>query len=171
VYFRREDYAGLWRRLLIDLVDLPVVLALSAAVLQAPAALGLEAGRAPGLLFALLASAWVGYFVILKGSPYRTLGYVVARARIVNLEGRRPGYGTLALRLAFVIGGPMNGLFDLIWLTGDHDRQALRDKFASTYVVRKDALPTGTGPIRYRTYTFSGMTFLFREVARPGGSA
>jgi hypothetical protein len=60
--------------------------------------------------------------------------------------------------------GPLNFLIDLMWLTGDANRQAIRDKFAGTYVVRQDAMPAGTGPILVRTYMFWGMTFLFREV-------
>jgi len=166
VYFRREDYAGLWRRLLIDLVDVPIVLVASAVVLVGPTMVGLEPSDAPALSLTLLASVWFGYFVLLKGSPYRTAGYVAAGTRIVNLKGERPGYGSLVMRLIFVIGGPLNALVDFFWLTGDMDRQALRDKFASTYVVRIGALPMGTGPIRYRTYTFWGMTYLFREVHR-----
>jgi uncharacterized RDD family membrane protein YckC len=123
--------------------------------------------QAGALNFLLLVLVWFGYFVLLKGSRYRTLGYVVAGTRIVNLGGDRAGYGNLTMRLLFVIGGPMNALFDIFWLTGDKDRQALRDKFAATYVVRQGAVPAGQGPIRVRTYTFWGMTFLFREVARP----
>ena len=171
VYFRCEDYAGLWRRLLIDAVDFPLVVVLSAIVLALTAAAGQEPKDEPGSFLALLALIWFGYFVFLKGPPYRTLGYVVAGARIVNLKGERAGFGALALRLMFVIGGPMNALLDVLWLTGDLDRQALRDKFASTYVVRKNAVPAGTGAIRFRTYTFWGMTFLFREVSRSARAA
>jgi uncharacterized RDD family membrane protein YckC len=171
VYFRREDYAGLWRRFLIDAVDFPIVLALSALVLVAPVATGHQPHQAPGLFLALLAAVWFGYFVLLKGSRYRTAGYVLGGARIVNLRGDRPSYGSLALRLVFLAVGPVNAVLDVFWLTGDLDRQALRDKFASTYVVLKDAVPAGTGPIRLRIYTFSGMTFLFREVQRPARAA
>jgi hypothetical protein len=60
----------------------------------------------------------------------------------------------------------LNFLFDAFWLTGDENRQALRDKFASTYVISQDALPAGWGRVRYRNYTFWGMTFMFREVDR-----
>ena len=168
VYFSPGDYAGLWRRLLIDAVDFPVVLVLSTLVLAAANTLGLQF---PGSSLLLLVGVWFGYFVVLKGSRYRTPGYVVARARIVNLGGDPPGIGSLTLRLAFVVGGPINAIFDLLWLSGDPDRQALRDKFASTYVVRQAAVPAGTGPIRFRTYTFWGMTFLFREVARVAKAA
>jgi uncharacterized RDD family membrane protein YckC len=168
VYYEREDYASVWRRLLIDAVDIPLALAISIVLLAAVAS---EFDDTPGLLFALLAITWFGYFVVLKGSRYRTLGYIVAKARIVNLAGERPGVFSLILRLLFVVGGPLNSLIDLLWLTGDPHRQALRDKFASTYVIRQAAVPVGTGMVRVRTYMFWGMTFLFREVTRAKGAA
>ena len=65
----------------------------------------------------------------------------------------------------------MNFPFDAFWLTGDQNRQALRDKFASTYVVRQNAVPAGLGRVRYRNYTFWGMTFIFREVERAARAA
>lgn len=167
VYYELEDYASVWRRLLIDAVDFPVALALSVVV--AAVASGFD--EAPGLLVAALTIVWFVYFVLLKASRYRTLGYIVAKARIVNLTGDRPGVFSLILRLLFVIGGPLNSLIDLFWLTGDPDRQALRDKFASTYVIREDAVPVGSGIVRLRTYTFWGMTFLFREVTRAKSAA
>lgn len=89
----------------------------------------------PGFGLGVIAAVWLGYFVFLKASRYRTLGYVLGGARIVNYRGERPGI-------------------------------PLRDKFASTYVIRHTAVPAGWGRLRYRTYTFSGMTFMFREVER-----
>jgi hypothetical protein len=40
----------------------------------------------------------------------------------------------------FLFLGPFNYVADLIWLSGDPQRQALRDKFTQTYVVRKKAV-------------------------------
>jgi uncharacterized RDD family membrane protein YckC len=164
VYFAATDYVGLGRRLLIDLVDFPVAVAITAAVLVAAASTPLRAVPAADLVIVI--AVWTGYFVFLKRSRYRTLGYRLAGARIVDYRGERPSIFGLVSRLLFVVGGPMNFLLDALWLTGDQDRQALRDKFAATYVVRQHALPAGGGPVRYRTYTFWGMTFLFREVER-----
>jgi hypothetical protein len=94
------------------------------------------------------------------------LRYVVAGARIVNLRGEQPSILSLVGRLLFALAGPLNFVFDVLWLTGDGDRQAFRDKFASTYVVRRRATPAGVGKIVMRTYMFSGLTFLFKEVRR-----
>ena len=164
-YFIREDYLGVARRLLIDVVDLPVAVALTAL------ALGLARLVAPGLdvegvLLLLGGAIFFAYFVLLKRSRFRTLGYILAGARIVDLRGGRPGILRLTARLLFALAGPLNFVFDVLWLAGERDRQALRDKFAGTYVVRQDAVPAGSGPIVLRTYMFWGMTFLFKEVAR-----
>lgn len=161
VYYRTEDYAGVGRRLLIDFIDFPVVLLLSFAALDAAARV--ESG---GLALLLLMAIWFGYFVLLKRSRFGTLGYRIMGARIVSLRGERPGIASLVARLIFVIGGPLNFVFDALWVPGDRNRQALRDKFAGTYVIRKQASPAGTGAIAHRVYMFSGMTFIFREVKR-----
>jgi uncharacterized RDD family membrane protein YckC len=166
VYYAFTDYAGLIRRLLIDLVDFLVAVAVIAALLTSTSFLAPQLLDVPGFALGIIAAVWLGYFVFLKASPYRTLGYVMAGARIVNYRGERPGIPRLFGRLLFVVAGPMNFLFDALWLTGDQNRQALRDKFACTYVVRQRAVPAGLGRVRYRTYTFWGMTFMFREVER-----
>jgi uncharacterized RDD family membrane protein YckC len=171
VYFRREDYLGFVRRFLIDAIDLPIavvlsVLALSGAFWLVP---GLE--EIPDVSLLILCSVWFGYFVLLKRSRFRTPGYVIMGARIVGLTGERPSISSLVARLLFVVGGPLNFVLDVLFLTGDEDRQALRDKFAGTYVVRRHASPAGVGPIVIRTYMFAGMTFLFREVKRIAADA
>ena len=166
VYYALADYAGLTRRLFIDLVDFVVAVAATAALLGAASSFAPRLMEVPGFGLGVIAAVWLGYFVFLKASRYRTLGYVLGGARIVNYRGERPGIPRLVGRLVFVLGGPLNFLMDAFWLTGDDNRQALRDKFASTYVIRHTAVPAGWGRLRYRTYTFWGMTFIFREVER-----
>ena len=164
VYYRPEDYLGVMRRLLIDFVDTGV--AATASLI-----LSLIAGAvspAPEITaFAVLivwTAVWFAYFVVLKGSRFRTLGYVLAGARIVNFSGQRPGYLRLLGRLAFAVFGPVNFLIDLCWISSDPSRQALRDKFAHTYVVRAHAVPAGSGRIVYPTYMTFGWTLMLAEV-------
>ena len=166
VYYRPEDYLGVARRLLIDIVDVTVAGPLSVLVFYAAYTPAPDWEHAPGVALLLFAAVWFSYFVLLKRSRFRTLGYKAARARIVNLRGERPSILSLFGRLLFAFVGPLNFVLDLFWLTGDADRQALRDKFAGTYVIRKDASPAGSGTIVMRTYMFWGMTFLFKEVRR-----
>jgi len=164
VYYRREDYVGVARRPLIDLIDVPVAFGLSALVVVVAWTVlpGVEAS--PGIALLLCGVVCFTYFVLLKRSRFRTLGYIVLGAQIVDLKGGPPSILSLLGRLFFAFVGPLNFLIDLFWLTGDANRQAIRDKFAGTYVVRLHATPAGAGPIRVRTYMFWGMTFLFREV-------
>lgn len=165
VYYRPDDYLGVLRRLLIEIVDLPIAVALSILLVGAVWSVA-PAGDPEGIVLLVSSLVWFGYFVVLKGSRFRTVGYVVAGAQIVNLKGGRPSFLSLFGRLLFAFVGPLNVLIDLFWLTGDPNRQALRDKFAGTYVIRRSAVPAGTGSIVLRTYMFWGMTFLFREVKR-----
>jgi uncharacterized RDD family membrane protein YckC len=166
VYYPLEDYITLPRRLLIDLIDGPVVVLVSAAALVLLRLSAPTAAESRDVVLPLLACIWVGYFVILKRSRLRTPGYRVAGARITNLKGEAPSIGSLVARLLFALGGPLNLLIDVSWIAGDPNRQALRDKFAATYVVRLRAQPAGTGAIVRRTYTVWGATFLFQEVTR-----
>lgn len=164
VYYRVEDYLGVMRRLLIDFVDTAVAVSIS-LFFTVIAAIVSPADEIT-VLISLIAwtGVWISYLVIWKGSRFRTLGYVIAGARIVNFRGEQPGYLPLFGRLAFTVLGPFNFLVDLLWVSSDPCGQALRDKVAHTYVVRKDAVPAGQGRLSYPTYTVFGMTLMFAEV-------
>lgn len=152
LYYRPEDYAGVMRRLLIDFVDAGVALTVTFMLSF------IAAGSIVWI------PVFVLYFVVLKGSRFRTLGYVLAGARIVDFNGQRPRYRALFGRLAFVMFGPINFIIDLCWISSDPAHQALRDKFAHTFVVRANAVPAGTGRITYPTYMVFGWTLMFAEV-------
>ena len=174
VYYRRGDYAGFWRRLMVDLVDIAIagtlIFALYSALWTAiPAiqdAAALFMGVAMPIAFA--------YFVVLKRSKWRTPGYRLGRVRIVGMDGQAASWGALTYRLSFASLGPFNWLLDIVWLSNDPHRQALRDKYAGTYVIAANALPAGVGVQVYRCYLIMGYNFMFREVAipqAPGASA
>ena len=164
VYFRREDYASFWLRVLVDLIDLVTFGALCGA-LVIPVEVLFPPDRALLNLMVLMTVAIaLSYFVILKRSRFRTLGYRLGRVKIVALDGQVPGYMALTLRLMFSMLGPVNWLLDLIWLSNDANRQALRDKFANTYVVNVNAQPAGTGSVVFRHYHILVYNCMFREV-------
>jgi uncharacterized RDD family membrane protein YckC len=123
VYFSKRDYASVWRRIAIETIDSAVVLAATA-----------------------LSAIGFCYFVLLKWWR-RTLGYAVGGVRIVTLRGERPSLLTLTTRFLFATFGPANIILDLLWIGNDPHRQALRDKSAQTYVIRKDAKPAGRGSL------------------------
>ena len=170
VYYRRSDYAGFWRRFGTDVIDILVVFAIIilCSILIAfllPDQLGTRSDpRLPLPIFFLLPAVPFAYFVLLKRSTFRTIGYRICGVRIVDLQGKRPTLFALTARLLFAVLGPLNFLLDLAWIPGDSNRQALRDKFAHTYVILATAEPEGRGTIAYTPYHFFGMSFLFPEV-------
>ena len=159
VYFRRADYAGFWRRLLVDLVDgltiLVICVILSAAVWLVH--------RSGNLILNSWAAAIFSYYVLLKRWK-GTLGYRFGGVRTVGQDGQPASISALTVRLLFGVLGPLNWLLDLVWLSSDPHRQALRDKLAGTYVVMRRAVPAGRGKIVYRPYEILFYSFLFREV-------
>lgn len=130
VYYDRKDYLGITRRLLIDIIDIPFALALSALVVVAARAL-LDDAEGPGITLLLCGAVWFVYFVLLKRSRLRTVGYMVLRAQIVDLKGQQPSILSMLARLFFAFVGPLNALVDLFWITGDANGQAIRDKFSA----------------------------------------
>ncbi len=164
VIFAREDCLGVARRLLIDLVDVLVASISSIAVILIAYLVGGSEFLWQGGSFLIWAVVWFCYFVLLKGSRYRTFGYVLTKAKIVNLQGERPSFGQLFIRFLFSVFGPLNFVIDLLWIPSDPSRQALRDKFAGTHVVRGSAIPVGQGRIVFVPYTMFGQSYIFREV-------
>lgn len=163
VYYRRADHPGFFCRLLVDLIDLTVVMLLMLLIMFLIALL-CPSDWYTGLAMLFTAALWFIYFVLLKRSRIRTLGYVLFGTRIVSLHGQPPSLFAMSIRLLFAGLGPFNSLLDLIWIAGDEQRQALRDKFAGTYVIRRYATPCGQGPIVYNRYMLLGYNFLFRDV-------
>ena len=165
VYYSRGDYAGFWRRLAVDLIDFTVLLVAVITVLLALTLLP-PVGERTFVQVAFGSGLALGfvYLVLLKRSRFRTLGYLAGGIRIVTIHGERPSIWALTIRALFAFFGPFNTLVDVVWLTSDERRQALRDKFAHTYVIRNHAVPLGNGAIVYTRYTILGTNFLFAEV-------
>ncbi len=159
VYFQRDDYASFWLRLLVDLID-----AVIAVVLCSLAFLALWVFAPLNLILFAWAAIFFCYFVLLKRSRAGTLGYRMGGVRIVGIDGQRAGLIPLTVRMLFMVLGPINYLLDLAWMANDTHRQALRDKFADTYVVKKRAVPAGSGKVVHRQYEILFYNFLFREV-------
>jgi len=170
VYYRRDDYASFWRRMAVDVIDLLVAFAL-AFLLISGLWIAIPSLDAANLVMGVAAMVGFGYFVVLKKSRFRTLGYRLCGVRIVGIDGRSPGWGSLIYRVAFGFLGPLNWVVDLTWLSNDDHRQALRDKYAHTYVIKVSAEPVGPGKVIYRYYEILGYNFLFREVQIPSSYA
>jgi uncharacterized RDD family membrane protein YckC len=167
VYYQASDYVGTWKRVFIDMVDVLVVSTLSLTVTLGVLLIITNEDHLAIAVLVVWLAVWFSYFVLLKRSSIRTVGYILARARIVNLQGTTPSIASLFLRLLFALLGPVNLLFDLFWIPSDPCRQALRDKFAHTYVIKRFASPVGSGRIGYVPYTILGASYIFQEVKRP----
>jgi uncharacterized RDD family membrane protein YckC len=106
------------------------------------------------------------YLAILGRSKLGTLGYALTSVEVVDLEGKQPSIACMTFRSLFAVLGPLNAILDLLWLGGDQNRQALRDKLAGTYVIRRGAEPEGRGVQKHVMISFLGWNLLVREVAK-----
>ncbi len=166
VYYRRADYAGFWRRLASEAIDLTLILALFGGVFALS-----YAGLPLPSWWPLICLALVYlYLTVAKRSRFRTVGYIATGIRIVNLKGTPPSLFMISLRLFWWVLGPLNSLIDLIYMTGDLDRQAIRDKMMQTYVIKRGAEPLGRGHRRSIYMDFMGLNLIVWEVVRPGES-
>jgi uncharacterized RDD family membrane protein YckC len=168
VFFRREDCAGFWHRVLVDVIDVITAVIAFLIIVTAASTLSPAASRhGPEVAAIALAAVWFFYFVLLKYLDSRTLGHALCGLRMVNLEGRRPSFWSVVLRATFAAAGPINWWIDLAWLGGDPQRQALRDKFAHTYVVKRRAQPLGEARVAYVQYDVLCVNLVVPEVAAP----
>ena len=165
-----QDYVGFWRRMGIVTVDLIVygliALFLSVVVSFVSISSGMDAedprigavSVVAALVFALI------YFPVLKSTRVGTVGYKLFKVRLVDLKGRQASLVKSFVRFCFVAIGPFNWLFDLVWLSGFKHKQAFRDLFVGTYVIRKEAEPIGRSRIIHPTYDVLGFNFTCSEV-------
>jgi len=163
VYYASKDYIGFGRRLLIDLIDFIVVFLVWITILIIAAIIGSSHEAYDKIFFFSILIVSFLYLVVLKFMA-RTLGYTLLGGQIVSLQGIRPSLPAIILRWVFVFIGPGNVLLDLLWLSGDPYKQAIRDKLARTYVVRRGSQPAGTGTIRYMRLGLFGYQLLYAEV-------
>jgi len=170
VYYRPSDYAGLLRRVVILVVDTAVLLGVGFLVLFVWFFFHLGASGPPGWLLLVWLALILLYLILIERTTVGTLGYIVASARIVNLQGKRPSIASMALRFSWLALGPLAPLIFLVallWLTGERHKQTLYDKLAGTYAIKKGAVPAGTGRQRMMIYDLMGLSLPMREV-QPG---
>ncbi len=166
VYYDRDDYADIFKRFVIDVIDFVFLFFVFIILLTLTDIYFPE----DSILFILSFQAWLVfsyiYLALLKLSSFGTIGYMLLGVKLVNLRGTRPTIWETTVRFSFIVVGPLNLIIDLLWLTDDEDKQCFRDKFAGTYVVMKKATPIGIGKILNKIYNLFGMTFFVEEVQR-----
>lgn len=163
VYYAPGDYIGISRRVLILVVDFVVLYAIYYGSAYLCIYLTNDLSHTYFLYYYLF--VWF-YLTILKASKLRTPGYWLAKARIVNLRGKRPSVFRMTFRVMFWVLGPFNFLFDLMWSAADDDRQTMRDRFSGTCVIKNNAEPLGTAEIHMTYNTAVGYNLMYPRVTR-----
>lgn len=188
VIFARSDYASLRRRIAAALVDIGVVFAI--LIVLSTVAMWLvvppEVWKAPKSpqrqrsisrhmrpINAQLLGGWMAlcglYHVGLRRTRGGTLGYRLARVRIVDARGETPPWRALGKR--FLLGTPTVPFFGISYLLCRQNpkRQAFHDQWSGTWVVRRNASPAGPARRSYRTKLFGTymLTYVDLEPAEP----
>ncbi len=179
VYYETKDYGSLSRRVFAVTVDGIVLILVSLLIAwiwsyfaESPK---LDAAVQYGWLSIALINPFYFlccpllsyiYMTVVKATKLQTLGYRLTDLRVVNLRGIRPSIFQMTWRFILLALGPIDLIVDLIWLSGDENRQTIRDKIAATYVIRSEAVPIGTGIIVRKNYFLLGWSWIFQEVEK-----
>ena len=158
VCFDEAEYAGPGRRFASFIIDLIVILflygligiAISISVVPA------EIRSAPPspekqqqiskalrphqpLLLGLITAATIGYHVLLRARAGRTIGNMVTGTRLVDETGATPEFRRVMRRFIVAVPAclPLGAAYRLTFK--DARRQAVHDRWAGTWVVRKGA--------------------------------
>jgi uncharacterized RDD family membrane protein YckC len=99
VCFAADDYAGFWRRILVELVDVVTMLVLLGLVAVVLFALDLVEEPGYQAVWLCWGAAAYWYFVSVKRSRFHTVGYRLGGVRIVDVYGQTPRRRALILRL------------------------------------------------------------------------
>ena len=139
-----RPFAGFGYRVASFLLDAGVPLA--AGVAAAVAAGGKEEWQSGGGDTVLVLTAIVVWFLVTSVAMGvfrgQSLGKKLVGTRVVQVGGAPAGFGTSILRdqlarVLYIV--PLFFLLDSIWAAASEQRQTLRDKMTSTYVVRESA--------------------------------
>lgn len=168
VVFKEEDYAGFWRRLIILIVDLFVVIVITTPCYLADSYRYEEYYSDNELVF-----FYVGmflsylYLTVLKASKIGSIGQIVTGTEILTIRGRRPNIFLMTYRLLFWLVGPVNFIADLAFIYMNKEKRTLRDGLCNTIVLKRSADPiSNTAEIRNIRVMVFGFYILYQSPAR-----
>ncbi len=164
VIYEKKDYAGFSKRVVIAMIDIVVIAAVSACGSYFADSFFSFEDTHHRFNFILILIFSIFYLAILKRSKFRTIGYLLARVKIVDLKGQRPSIFKMILRELLILLGPFELFTDIIWMTSEATKQTLRDKYVGTYVIRQTAIPVGKGRLQNVSLGFMGWNLMYREV-------
>jgi uncharacterized RDD family membrane protein YckC len=173
--YRREDYVGTIRHIVIIAVDLAVILFVVFPLGFVPAIVAESLSiRSDSFLFVgPLFLTWL-YLTVLKPSRIRSPGYWVTGSKIVTIYGEKPSTLCMTIRLAatvFWFSLPLGTfLVDFMWPTVDSERQMLRDLYCGTRMIRNRATPVAQGRISHSFYTAMGYSLMYTSVRKEAKS-
>jgi uncharacterized RDD family membrane protein YckC len=129
VYFSQKDYASLLQRFLIIGIDTAVLLAIFIILIIIGLSIGNpNRGFDPAHIIGVMVPISYLYLAIYKRTDQSTIGYRVLGVKTINLEGKRPSIWQMTLRFSILFFGSFNFFVDILWLTGEENKQTLRDK-------------------------------------------
>ncbi len=164
VFYDKGGYAGFIRRVIASAIDLLVMLLISLVILFTLNCFIYDEAVYITFNFLLITLISVWYLALLKRSGFRTIGYILAGVKIVDLKGGKPSIVKMILRVFLSVIGPFEFIPDIFWIMSESTRQTLRDKFIGTYVVRKDAVPVGRAEFQDVTLGVMAWTLVYREI-------
>lgn len=164
VIFHEDDYSGLGTRILIMAVDLLVLFLVFVVFNYIDSYLSDHyPGYEPYITVYVFLFVCYAYLTILKSSKTGTLGQILTKTTILNINGKRANIFQMTYRLLFWILGPFNFLFDFGWISLNKERRTLRDSICNTIVVRKNAMPVSVdAPVRNIRAMVFGFHFLYQ---------
>lgn len=95
-----------------------------------------------------------------------TLGYLITGVRVVDIYGNRASVMRMTGRFIWLFIMPFSFILDILWLISEETHQTLRDKTVGTYVIKKRAVPLGSGPIVIKVMSLVGLCLRVREVVQ-----
>jgi len=126
------NYMGFWVRLGAYSVDVLIFLSLSFAIFPT---IGIQSNELNTNLFVTIAGGI--YRSVFTGLLGQTIGKMLFRIRVVNLDGTQPSLKTAFLReIPCKIQAEFLLFIGFIWVAFDRKKQGLHDKIAGTHVIR-----------------------------------
>ena len=163
VIFKSSDYASFFKRTILMVIDLVVLIILFIACYYTDNYLYqgyyVDSFIITQYIFPILAFL---YLTILKTSKMGTLGQRITKTKILHINGKKPNVFIMVYRLFFWGFGPLNFIADLAWITINKEKRTVRDSLSNTIIVIKNAEPISTdAEIKKVRAFFFGLNFLY----------
>lgn len=173
-YYDPKDYVGIGKRIIVMIIDSFVIVLLGIAIWMPFFELilteAIQSDPSGTYCIIYLIAIWL-YLAPIKRSEFGTVGYRLLGIKLVSAKGGRPSLINMTIRMMLWMFGPFNFVLDLLWLVIDSENQSLRDCYLGTYLVARNAHPTGRAPVHLARYYAMGFALAYPRVCRPKQAA